>query len=75
MSSDIPKSIRLALAHTGLKLKAVAVKAEIDADSLSKVKNGKRGVTIQKLDSIAYGFGMEAWELLKLGSTNKGESK
>ena len=69
MSTDIPKSIRWALVETGLQLKAVAANAGIDPDGLSKVKNGKRGVTVQKLDLIAKGFGMKTSEFIALGES------
>lgn len=69
MSSDIPKSIRLAVAHTGLQLKVVAARGGIDKSGLSKAKCNKRGVSINMLDSIAKGFGMETWEFIKLGES------
>ena len=69
MSSDIPKSIRWALVETGFQLKAVAANAGIDPDSPSKIKRGKRGVTIPKLDSIAKAFGMKTSEFIKLGES------
>lgn len=64
---DIQKSIRLAMAHNGLKANELAAKMGVSEPYLSNLINGKKQPTLQNLASMAMITGFKPSEFIALG--------
>jgi len=46
-------------------MRQVAIKAEMDPSALSKITTGRNDPTLDTIDRLAKGIGVEAWKLLQ----------
>lgn len=64
---NIPKSIRVALAKHDMTRQQLAERTQIHETNLSKMVNGRYGISSQQLERFAGAFDMKVSEFLALG--------
>lgn len=64
---NVAKSVRVATAMRGITQKRMAELSKIDNTNLSKMVNGKHGVSSTQLQRMAEAVGMKVSEFVALG--------
>lgn len=64
---NIPKSIRVALAKQEMTRQQLSERTGIHETNISKMLNGKYGVSANHVELFANAFGMKVSEFVKLG--------
>jgi transcriptional regulator with XRE-family HTH domain len=59
------KNLKEMVHKKGLSMREVAIKAEMDPSALSKITTGRNDPTLDTIDRLAKGIGVEAWKLLQ----------
>lgn len=64
---NIPKSIRVALAKQDMTRQQLAERTGVHETNISKMVNGKYGISADQVEGFAKAFGMKVSEFVALG--------